>query len=244
MTQSLAFKMAIRSFGDSALLVDIDAGSSDASSDIVMALDSQILRQRTRGITQTTPSYNSLLVCFEREQIQHLALQTEIHAIVDTINVKDIPKGNQWSLPACFDTPYALDYAALEAELLQDWQSIVDCFCAAEYRVHAVGFLPGFTYLGNLPEALHCNRLRDPRATVPASSIAIAGTQAGIYPFDSPGGWRIIGRLPFAVFQTQADQPTLFQVNDRIRFESVTPEVFKELEKRPIASVIKQATRR
>ena len=244
MTPSPAFKMAIRPFGDSALLVDVDAGSTDASSDIVMALNAQLLQQRTRGITQTTPSYNSLLVCFEREQVLHSALQTEIHAIVDTINVKDIPKGNQWSLPACFDTPYALDYAALEAELLQDWQSIVDCFCAAEYRVHAIGFLPGFTYLGNLPEALHCNRLRDPRATIPASSIAIAGTQAGIYPFDSPGGWRIIGRLPFAVFQTQADQPALFQVNDRIRFESVTPEVFKELEKRPIASVIKQATRR
>ncbi|MGB1174924.1 MAG: carboxyltransferase domain-containing protein, partial [Luminiphilus sp.] len=113
-----------------------------------------------------------------------------------------------------------------------------------EYRVHAVGFLPGFTYLGNLPDALHCNRLRDPRATVPASSIAIAGTQAGIYPFDSPGGWRIIGRLPFTVFQAQADQPALFQANDRIRFEAVTSEVFGELEQRPIASLIKQATRR
>ena len=79
---------------------------------------------------------------------------------------------------------------------------------------------------------------------MPASSIAIAGTQAGIYPFDSPGGWRIIGRLPFTVFQTQADPPALFKANDRIRFEAVTPEVFEALEQRPIASVIKQATRR
>ena len=79
---------------------------------------------------------------------------------------------------------------------------------------------------------------------MPASSIAIAGTQAGIYPFDSPGGWRIIGRLPFTVFQAQADQPALFQANDRIRFEAVTSEVFGELEQRPIASPIKQAPRR
>ena len=244
MTLSPAFKMAIRPFGDSALLVDVDAGSTDASSDIVMALNAQLSQQRTRGITQTTPSYNSLLVCFEPERMQRSTLQGEIHAIADTINVKDIPKGNQWSLPACFDAPYALDRAALETELSQDWQSIVDCFCAAEYRVHAVGFLPGFTYLGNLPDALHCDRLRDPRATVPASSIAIAGTQAGIYPFDSPGGWRIIGRLPVKIFQPQADPPALFKANDRIRFEAVTPEVFEALEQRPIASVIKQATRR
>ena len=244
MTLSLAFKMAIRPFGDSALLVDIDAGSTDASSDIVMALNAQLLRQRTRGITQMTPSYNSLLVCFEPEREQHSALQAKIHAIADTIRVEDIPRGSQWSLPACFDAPYALDCAAVKTELSQDWQSIVDCFCAAEYRVHAVGFLPGFTYLGNLPDRLHCNRLRDPRATVPASSIAIAGTQAGIYPFDSPGGWRIIGRLPLTVFQTQADQPALFQANDRIRFEAVTAEIFKALEQQPIDSLIKQATHR
>ena len=243
MTLSLAFKLAIRPFGDSALLVDIDAGSTDASSDIVMALNAQLLRQRTRGITQTTPSYNSLLVCFEPEQEQHSALQTKIQSIADTMNVNHIPKGSQWSLPACFEAPYALDCAAVETELSQDWQSIVDCFCVAEYRVHAVGFFPGFTYLGNLPDRLHCNRLRDPRATVPASSIAIAGTQAGIYPFDSPGGWRIIGRLPFTVFQTQADQPALFQANDRIRFEAVTAEIFEALEQRPIGSLIKQATR-
>jgi inhibitor of KinA len=237
MTLALAFKMAIRPFGDSALLIDIDAGSTDASSDIVMALNAQLSRQHIRGITQTTPSYNSLLVCFEPEQVQHSSLQREIHAIADTIDIKDIPKGNQWSLPACFDAPYALDHVALETELSQDWQSIVDCFCATEYRVHAVGFLPGFTYLGNLPEALHCDRL-------PASSIAIAGGQAGIYPFDSPGGWRIIGRLPFTVFQTRADPPALFKANDRIRFEAVTPEVFEALEQRPIASAVKQATRR
>lgn len=241
MTLSPAFKMAIRPFGDSALLVDIDAGSTDTSSDIVMALNAQLSQQRTRGITQTTPSYNSLLIYFEPKRVQCSVLQAKIHAIADTINVKDIPKGNHWSLPACFDAPYALDCAALETELSSEWQSIVDRFCAVEYRVHAVGFLPGFTYLGNLPDALHCSRLRYPRATVPASSIAIAGTQAGIYPFDSPGGWRIIGRLPFAAFQTQADQPALFQANDRIHFESVTPEVFKALEPRPFASLIKRA---
>ena len=90
MTLSLAFKMVIRPFGDSALLIDIDAGSTDASSDIVMALNAQLSQQRTRGITQTTPSYNSLLVCFEPEQVQHSDLQAKIHAIADTINIEDI----------------------------------------------------------------------------------------------------------------------------------------------------------
>jgi inhibitor of KinA len=243
MTTSHAFKMTIRPFGDSALLIDIDAGSIDASTDVVIALNTRLLQQRTSGITQTTPSYDSLLVCFDPERVQQGFLQTEIHSIADAVDPTHIPQGHYWYLPACFDAPYSLDCLALEDELSQDWRSIIDCFCAAEYRVHAVGFLPGFTYLGNLPDALHCNRMQDPRAKVPSSSIAIAGAQAGIYPFDSPGGWRIIGRLPFAVFQTRADRPALFQPNDRISFEAITPESFRELEQQPVESVIKQAAK-
>ena len=241
MTSSRTFNMTIRPFGDSALLIDIDAGSTDASSDVVMALHTQLQRPRIAGITSATPSYNSLLVSFDSGRVRQNALSTKIHAIADTIDVKQIPQGNQWFLPACFDEPYSLDYAALEDELSRDWQSIIDCFCSIEYRVHAVGFLPGFTYLGHLPDALHCSRMQDPRAKVPSSSIAIAGTQAGIYPFDSPGGWRIIGRLPFPVFDTWTDQPALFQPNDRINFKAVTPEEFKELEQQPVLSMIKQA---
>ncbi|MGB1350175.1 MAG: 5-oxoprolinase subunit B family protein [Luminiphilus sp.] len=243
MNTSHSFNITVRPFGDSALLVDIDAGNTDASSDVVMALNNQLVQQRTGGLIQTTPSYNSLLVYFDPERVQQSVLQTEINTIADAIDVKSIPLGNQWSLPACFDEPYSLDRTALEGELSTDWQSIVDSFCAVEYRVHAVGFLPGFTYLGNLPKALHCNRMLDPRTKVPSSSIAIAGTQAGIYPFDSPGGWRIIGRLPFPVFQIQADQPALFHPNDRICFKAVTLESFIELEERPVESLIQPVAR-
>ena len=243
MTKSHAFKMTIRPFGDSALLIDINAENTDASSDVVMALNNQLLQQRTRGITQTTPSYDSLLVCFDPGRVQQGLLQTEIRSIADAADLTHTLQGHYWYLPACFDAPYSLDCAALEDELSQDWRSIIDCFCAAEYRVHAVGFLPGFTYLGNLPDALHCKRLRNPRAKVPSSSIAVADAQAGIYPFDSPGGWQIIGRLPFPIFQTQADRPALFQPNDRISFEAITPEVFRELEQLPVESVIKRATK-
>ena len=243
MTALHAFNMTIRPFGDSALLIDIDAGNTDASSDVVMALNTQLLQQRTGGITQTTPSYDSLLVCFDPQRLQQGLLQTKIRSIADTLDLTHILQGHYWHLPACFDAPYSLDCEALEDELSQDWRSIIDCFCAGEYRVHAVGFLPGFTYLGNLPDALHCNRLPNPRTKVPSSSIAIAGAQAGIYPFDSPGGWQIIGRLPFPIFQTQADRPALFQPNDRIGFEAITPDVFRELEQQPIESVIKRGAK-
>ena len=241
MTTPRAFKMTIRPFGDSALLVDIDAGSTDASSDVVMALNTLLTQQHKDGITQTTPSYNSLLVSFDSGRLNQSVLHTRIHAIADVIDVKQIPQGNQWTLPACFDEPYSLDSAALEDELSRGWHSIVDCFCAVEYRVHTVGFLPGFAYLGNVPQGLHCKRMQDPRAKVPSSSIAIAGTQSGIYPFDSPGGWRIIGRLPFPIFQTQAQQPALFQPNDRVRFEAVTAREFRALERQPVESLIKLA---
>ena len=160
MTLSPAFKMAIRPFGDSALLVNVDAGSPDASSDIVMALNAQlhysipVLLPKRRQATATYSSALSSSKC-------NTSLQSEIHAIADAINVKDM-QGESVVFTGMLRRAYALDRVALETELSQDWQSIVDCFCATGYRVHAVGFLPGFTYLGIFQT--HCtDRLRDPR---------------------------------------------------------------------------------
>jgi KipI family sensor histidine kinase inhibitor len=241
MTSLREFNLMMQPYGDSALLIDIEADSTDASTNVVMALNTQLKQERIRGIISTTPSYTSLLVCFDSARLQKSALQIKIQAIADAIDTGQIPQGRQWSLPACFDEGFALDRAALEDELSRDWQSIIECFCSTNYRVNAIGFLPGFTYLGNLPSGLNCSRMKNPRAKVPSSSIAIAGNQAGLYPLDSPGGWRIIGRLPLPIFRAEASEPAIFQPNDRITFKSVTPEIFRELREQPVESLIKQA---
>ncbi len=97
------------------------------------------------------------------------------------------------------------------------------------YTVYMVGFLPGFPYLGLLPAALETPRLREPRLVVPAGSVAIAGRQTGIYPMESPGGWRILGRTPFRLFDPSREPPAYVAPGDRVRFVPVSAADFARL---------------
>jgi KipI family sensor histidine kinase inhibitor len=98
---------------------------------------------------------------------------------------------------------------------------VVELHAAVEYRVYFLGFSPGFPYLGGMPEALATPRLATPRKRVPTGSVAIGGAQTGIYPMESPGGWRLIGRTSLPLFDTTKDPPALLRIGDRVRFKPV-----------------------
>lgn len=103
---------------------------------------------------------------------------------------------------------------------------VITMHYTAQYRVHAIGFTPGFPYLGGLPEKLRTPRRDTPRAHVPAGSVAIGGSQTGVYPVDSPGGWQIIGRTPMALFRPQEKRASRLWPGDRVRFMPITKEEF------------------
>lgn len=110
------------------------------------------------------------------------------------------------------------DLAPLAASLHLPPQQLIDLHAAAIYTVRFMGFTPGFPYLEGLPAQLHVPRLDSPRPRVPAGSVAIAGPYSGIYPSDSPGGWRLLGRTPLTLFDPLALSPTLLQPGDHVRF--------------------------
>jgi len=101
-------------------------------------------------------------------------------------------------------------------------EDIVRVHSNTDYSVYMIGFTPGFPYLGEVPKSIACPRLATPRVKVPAGSVGIAGTLTGIYPVDSPGGWRLIGRTPLKLFDERASPPSLMQAGDCVRFRSVT----------------------
>ena len=102
----------------------------------------------------------------------------------------------------------------------------VSLHSGAEYLVHAIGFTPGFPYLGGLPERLRTPRRDTPRAHVPAGSVAIGGSQTGVYPVGSPGGWQIVGRTPIALFRPLERPASLLRPGDRVRFRAISPQEF------------------
>ena len=105
----------------------------------------------------------------------------------------------------------------------------IDLHVSASYIVYFLGFVPGFAYLGGLPDELVTPRLLAPRRKVPAGSVGIAGHQSGVYPFDTPGGWRLIGRTPLAMFRPDRAAMSFLSIGDRVSFTPISPDQFAAL---------------
>jgi inhibitor of KinA len=130
-------------------------------------------------------------------------------------------------LPVFYGGDHGPDMAFVAEHSKMSPEEVAALHASAEYLVHAIGFTPGFPYLGGLPEALRTPRRDTPRARVPAGSVAIGGAQTGVYSVESPGGWQIIGRTPVRLFRPQEKQPALLRPGDRVRFKPISKAEFE-----------------
>jgi KipI family sensor histidine kinase inhibitor len=137
------------------------------------------------------------------------------------------PPGKTVVLHACFDAALAPDLDAVAQATGQTPRAVIDALLAAELRAEVVGFMPGFAYLGGLPDWLAIPRRPSPRPSVPEGSVAIAGGQAAVYPSATPGGWNLLGRCPDLLFDPQRQPPVLIALGDRVRFEEISRSAFE-----------------
>jgi inhibitor of KinA len=138
------------------------------------------------------------------------------HAVARTVEI-----------PVCYDPKFALDLEHVARHAQISPSEVVELHSAADYRVHCLGFTPGFPYLAGLPKKLATPRRVTPRKEIPGGSVAIGGAQAGIYPQRSPGGWNVIGRTPLRLFDPQKDPPALLRSGDRVRFRPIKQDEFE-----------------
>jgi inhibitor of KinA len=132
------------------------------------------------------------------------------------------------TIPVCYDPEFGLDIEAVAAHHHYSVEEVIRLHTSATYLVYFLGFSPGFAYLGGLPQSLRTPRLATPRSQVAAGSVGIAGDQAGVYPIDSPGGWRLIGRTPVRMFDASANPPARLQPGDQVRFSAIDRSAFQK----------------
>jgi KipI family sensor histidine kinase inhibitor len=149
--------------------------------------------------------------------------------------------GRLWQLPACFDAQHAPDLGALAEARGLSVPRAVELIVGTTFRVYMLGFLPGFPYLGELPEALEVPRLASPRREVPERSIAVAGRMCAVYPWPSPGGWHLVGRTPVRLFDAAADEPALLAPGDEVVWQPIGAAAFDALERRVAAGDFSRA---
>jgi KipI family sensor histidine kinase inhibitor len=200
--------------GDRALLVTLAGTIDPALLGEVLTLDRALQDRRPYGLLSTVPAYASLLCRYDPDVTDTVHLEASIRQLAGQVDAS-VPFGAVVDVPTRYDGPDLAD-VALKTNMTP--ANVIDVHAGREYLVYCIGFAPGFTYCGALPDQLAVPRLVSPRLRVPAGSIGIAGRQTGIYAVESPGGWNLIGRTALRLFDPAADPPARFKPGDRLRF--------------------------
>ena len=210
--------------GDQALVVELGDAISPETNRRVHNLVLAIEQQETPGVIDLIPTYRSLLVQYDPAQTRLGDLQARLSKAINDLDEQTQKKQVVVHVPTLYDGEYAPDLAFLAEHAGMATGDVVGLHSGADYLVYMMGFTPGFPYLGGLPERLATPRLETPRAKIPAGSVGIAENQTGIYPVESPGGWRLIGRTPLKLFDPGRDQPSLLTAGDYVRFVPLSNE--------------------
>ena len=216
-----------RPASEAAILIEFGNGQqADIKPEIIQRvhrLISLLDLSALEGIEELTPAYSSILV--EYDSLKLTAAQVEDHArfCLEQIGQIELPTPQQLEVPVFYGGEYGPDLPFCADRLGLSVSQFVEAHCEQSYSVAFFGFLPGFAYLYGWPTKNSLPRLDTARPKVPAGSVAIAGAQCGIYPSDSPGGWRILGRTPLEVIDTSRPNFSLFSIGAQVRFYPSNP---------------------
>jgi len=223
-------KVRFLSAGDRALVVEFGDRVERELSNNVLRLDESLRASGLPGVVETVPTFRSLMVHYDPLVTTRADLERSITSLVDR---RSGPRAaaTLWRVPVCYDGAFASDLAEV-AHLTGVTQSeVVALHSAVRYHVYMLGFLPGFPYMGDLPPQLALPRRADPRLRVPAGSVSIATTLTAIYPYESPGGWHLIGATPIRLFDPVRARPALLEPGDIVQFEPIDPASFASIRK-------------
>jgi len=214
----MSLTAAIVPLGDAALLVQFGDEIDPAINQRVHRLASHITASSLAGVIETVPAYATLLVHYDPLILAYTDIEKWVRAKLDQVEDEKQVKPRQIGVPVRYGGEYGIDLKFVADYHQLRVEDVIRIHSEKTYTVYMMGFTPGFPYMGKLDDAIATPRLETPRPHVPAGTVAIAGSQTGIYPIDSPGGWRLIGRTSLRLFDPESDPPFLFSPGDQIRF--------------------------
>jgi KipI family sensor histidine kinase inhibitor len=220
--------MKIHVAGENALIVYFGNESNPEVSAQVQQTSQALPSLLGNSLVDLVPSYASLLVLFDPLQTDHFVVRKAIHRANQQIPENKI-NGNLVTLPVYYDIESGPDLSALAQRADLSIDAVIDLHQACEYRVYAIGFAPGFAYLGQVDERIAAPRLSTPRTKVPKGAVAIADRQTAVYPSVSPGGWNLIGLCPTPMFNPNSDPIMPVNVGDRVKFSAIDRSEFLAL---------------
>jgi KipI family sensor histidine kinase inhibitor len=221
--------MRICNAGEDALIVYLGEETNPQTSQAVQTASAAITAALGRDLVDLVPSYASILVIYKLLRTDHFRVRQQIEACLATLLSGEQTESRLVRLPAWYSTESGPDLESLANNAGLSIEEVIELHQATEYQVYAIGFAPGFAYLGQVDERIAAPRLSTPRQKVPRGAVAIADRQTAVYPAPSPGGWNLIGLCPTAMFNPDTDPTMPVNVGDRVRFEAIDKARYLEL---------------
>ncbi|MBA1337600.1 MAG: Allophanate hydrolase subunit 1 [Pelagibacterales bacterium] len=218
----------ISNIGDSAVVCDFGDEVNQAVNNRVIKLFHFIKRQSALGnivgVLNCTPSYNKLIISFDLKKTNSNKVSNFIRSIDFSILSLNQDKKN-WTIPICYE--FGIDLNNMSKQLKLDKEEIINIHSKSIFFIYMIGFVPGHPFMGDLDSKLFLNRFKTPRVKVPSGSVGVVEKFCNIYPYESPGGWNIIGKTPIKLFNNKNNSnPCLLSPGDTIKFKSISKEEF------------------
>lgn len=221
--------MRIRAASEQAILVYFGEEIGRASHHHVVKLLRLLQQEPPSWVRNLQPAYCSLLVKFDACEVDHERVEATLREYEERAEVMPFPPARRVEIPVCYGGEFGPDLEEVAAAHNLKPSRVAELHSSQSYYAYFLGFAPGFAYLGDLPEEIATPRLTTPRKMVPAGSVGIAGKQTAIYPFATPGGWRLIGRTPLRIFRKDREPMGLISVGDEVRFQPIPHQEFTAL---------------
>lgn len=213
--------------GDSAVVIELGNVIKETTLARVRAVAAALTREPPVGVVDVVPAFTTVTVFYDLGRIHdYETFCSDLAARAKKARSAKQEGMRTVTIPVCYGGDYGPDLAEVAAIAHLSTEEVVALHTGPTYLVHAIGFTPGFPYLGGLSEKLRVARRATPRKSVPAGSVGIGGEQTGVYPIASPGGWNLIGRTPVTLFDPNRDEPTLVRMGDQVQFKAIGAEEF------------------
>ena len=187
----------------------------------------EVLKGNLNGILNYTPSYNKLIINFDLEKINSTKIIDFLKS-VDFSKINFSQNNKKWTIPICYE--FEMDLENMSKTLKINKEEIINTHLNTDFFVYMVGFIPGHPFMGDLNPKLFLNRLKTPRVRIPQGSVGIVEKFCNIYPYESPGGWNIIGRTPVKLFDARNEvSPCLLSPGDSVKFKLISKNEFERL---------------
>jgi inhibitor of KinA len=226
--------------GDRAVIIQLGSSIDEDTHRLVRAVCDRLSAAPIPGMVEFVPAFASVAVHFDPMHVApsrsaplagpHTRMVDALRDTLADLRGEALPAARLIEIPVCYGGELGPDLDDVARVHAMSADDVVSTHTASEYLVYMVGFMPGFAYLGGLSERIATPRRSVPRTHVPAGTVGIGGSQTGVYPLESPGGWNLIGRTPQRMFLPDKEPPTLLEMGDRVRFRAITRAEFDGLD--------------